>query len=213
MTRYAILILLIITRLCAEARGNVTGDRSCMECCIPPVALRSNLLSDAALIPNVGVTVPIAGRWAADLSWSYAWWSNDSRHRYWRTYGGNAEIRLYLGNREHKNRLEGHHLGIYGQMFTYDFELGGKGRMAPKWSAGGGIAYGYTLAITGRLSLDFTIGIAYITGKEYRYQPISDRYVWQSTRDINYMGPTRCEVSLVWLIGKGNVNPSKIRQR
>lgn len=189
------------------------GTTGCAECCIPPVALRSNLLSDIALIPNIGVTVPFGSRWAVDISWSYAWWSNDNSHRYWRTYGGNVEARVYLGKREGKNRMEGHHLGIYGQMLTYDFEFGDKGYMAPKWSYGGGIAYGFTLPLTTRLSLDFSLGVGYIGGKQYRYIPAGDRYVWQSTRNVNYIGPTRCEVSLVWLIGKGNINPSKIRYR
>lgn len=212
MSRYILLILLIIVKLTAAAGSPDSPCRGCMECCVPPVALRTNMISDLALIPNIGITVPLGNRWAVDLSWSYAWWSNNMRHRYWRTYGGHAEIRIYPGNRDNKNRLEGHHLGVYGQMVTYDFEFGGKGRMGPKWSAGGGIAYGYTLPIGQRLSLDFTIGIGYLGGKQYRYYPTGGRYVWESTRNINYIGPTRCEISLVWLIGKGNVNPSKIRQ-
>ena len=213
MKRYVLLILLIACHFGAYATEPAHTRRGCMDCCIPPAAIRSNLLTDIALIPNIGVTIPLGSRWAADISWSYAWWSNDNRHRYWRTYGGNIEARVYLGNRDGKNRLEGHHLGIYGQMLTYDFEFGGKGYMAPKWSAGGGIAYGFTLPFTPRLSLDFTLGIGYIGGRQYRYTPVGDRYVWQSTRNVNYVGPTRCEVSLVWLIGKSNVNPSKIKPR
>ena len=214
MTRYTLLLLITLIGLSAAANDDSrAGQENCLECCIPPVALRTNLVSDIALIPNIGATIPIAGRWAADLSWSYAWWSNNARHRYWRTYGGHAEIRAYLGNRDGKNKMEGHHIGIYGQIATYDFEFGNKGYMGPRWSTGGGIAYGYTLPVTGRLSLDFTIGIGYLGGKQYRYYPLCDRYVWSSTRDINYVGPTRLEISLCWLIGKGNINPSKIKYR
>lgn len=213
MKRYIWLILFIIIRVTSDASNPQPSSEGCIECCVPPVALRSNMLSDVALIPNIGITVPIGNRWAIDVSWSYAWWSDDARHRYWRTYGGSAEARVYLGNRDNKNRLEGHHLGLYGQMFTYDFEFGGKGYMAPKWSAGGGIAYGYTLPVGSRVSIDFTIGVGYAGGTRYTYRPICDRYVWESTRHTNYIGPTRCEVSFVWLIGKGNVNPSKIKAR
>lgn len=54
----------------------------------------------------------------------YAWWNSKKRHNYWRLYGGELEIRKYFGRRAAEKPLTGHHLGLYGQLFTYDFELG-----------------------------------------------------------------------------------------
>lgn len=72
-----------------------------------------------------------------------------------------------------------------------------------------GVEYGYSLPVAKRLNIDFTIGIGYLTGKYLKYIPDNGRYLWQSTHKLNWFGPTKAEVSLTWLIGKGNVNVKK----
>lgn len=68
--------------------------------------------------------------------------------------------------------------------------------------------YGYSLPVARRLNLDFTIGFGYLGGRYREYLPDWDdttgtmHYVWQATRDRAYFGPSRLEVSLVWIIGK-----------
>lgn len=91
-------------------------------------AVRTNLLYDAALVPNIGLEFHLGKGWAATAGWNYAWWDSDAVHRYWRVYGGEAEVRKYFGDTARKSVLSGHHLGLYGQAFTYDFELGGRGQ-------------------------------------------------------------------------------------
>jgi hypothetical protein len=36
--------------------------------------------------------------------------------------------------------------------------------------------------------------------------PIDDCYVWQTTKNRRWFGPTKLEVTLVWLLGRGNYN-------
>lgn len=213
MSRYGLGIVIMLAQLCTYAQPACLHADGSRRFRLPKMALCSNLLGDITAMPNIGFEVSLGGRWAVDAAWTYAWWSDSSRHRFLRTYGGHAELRYFLGNREGRNSLEGHHIGIYGQMFTYDFEWGGTGYMAPRWSGGGGIAYGYTLPVSAKLSLDFTLGIGYIGGRRYKYEPAGDRYVWLSTKNQHYIGPTRLEVSLLWLIGNGNRNPSKEKMK
>ena len=138
----------------------------------------------------------------------YAWWKSDKRHDYWRTYGGELDVRKYFGRRAKQKPLTGHHLGVYGQMLTYDFELGGTGYQS-KLSYGAGIEYGYSLPVAKRLNIDFGIGIGYLGGEYKEYEPIDGHYVWQATRQRHWFGPTKAEISLVWLIGRGNTNKGK----
>lgn len=70
---------------------------------------------------------------------------------------------------------------------------------------GVGVEYGYSLPIHRRLNLDFTLGLGYLTGEFWEYKPIDQCYVWQATKRLHWWGPTKLEVSLVWLIGRGNV--------
>ena len=109
--------------------------------------------------------------------------------------------------------MTGHHLGLYGQMITYDIEWGNKGILADKWSWTVGLEYGYSLPIARRLNLDFTFGVGYHWGLFDEYIPLDGHYVWQATKRRQYFGPTKFEVSLVWLIGCGNYNKEKKGRR
>lgn len=169
------------------------------------MGVKTNMLYDAALIPNIGVDISLGKRWSIAGNWMYAWWKNDRKHNYWRTYGGDIEMRYWFGSKNRKEQLAGHHIGLYGQMITYDFELGGRGYLGEKWSYAGGISYGYSLPVGRRFNIDFTLGVGYLEGEYMEYDPIDGHYVWQSTKNRRWYGPTKAEVSLVWLIGKKNL--------
>lgn len=185
-------------------------DTVVVDACCHPVymGIKSNLLYDAALVPNVGVEFYITQGWTLGANWMYAWWNSDRRHRYWRTYGGELTLRKYFGRRAAEKPLAGHHLGLYGQMLTYDFETGGRGYQS-KLSYGGGIEYGYSLPIGRRLNLDFSVGIGYLGGEYKVYDPEDGHYVWKETRQRHWFGPTKAEISLVWLLGRKNYNDKK----
>lgn len=179
--------------------------------------VRTNMLYDLAAIPNIGVEFYLGHDLSIIADWQYGWWKTDRRHRYWRAYGGDLGLRWWFGEAADEKPLTGHHLGVYGQILTYDFEWGGKGYMGGKpggtlWDKmhwGVGVEYGYSLPIARRLNLDFSLGIGYLGGTYYTYKPVDGCYVWQSTKKRNWFGPTKAEVSLVWLIGCDNFNRQK----
>lgn len=190
-----------------------------MKCFCKPfyMDVRTNMLYDALLVPNVGVEFYLGKGWSAMAGGMYAWWKTDRHHDYWRIYGGDIQLRKYFGKAAAEKPLTGHHLGVYAQCYTYDFELGGKGVMGGKprgdlWdkcSWGVGLEYGYSLPIKRRLNIDFGIGFGYFGGEYQEYLPMDNCYVWQATKNRNYFGPTKVEVSLVYLIGCGNINRQK----
>lgn len=178
----------------------------------PPVAsyyaLKSNLLYDALLIPNLSLEASISSGWTLGAGGMLAWWSKDAKHRYWRIYGGDLEIRKYFGTLSKSKPLQGHHLGIYGDFLTYDFEFGAKGYQS-KATYAAGIKYGYSHPIANRLNLDFALGIGYLHSNYKTYVPRDGCYVYQETKKQKWLGPTQAEISLVWLLGKGNTNKKK----
>ena len=72
-----------------------------------------------------------------------------------------------------------------------------------------GLEYGYSLPIRSRLNIDFSIGVGYWGGIYYEYLPMDNCYVWQATKQRHWFGPTKAEISLVWLIGRCNYNKEK----
>lgn len=181
------------------------------------MSVKTNMLYDILALPDVGVEFYLGRNWSIAANWMYGWWDSNRRHRYWRAYGGDIAVRKWFGRAADEKPLTGHHLGLYGQILTYDFEFGGKGQMAgepgkPLWSRPSyatGVEYGYSLPIARRLNIDFTIGIGYLGGKYYEYEPIDGHYVWQATKQRHWFGPTKAEISLVWLLGHGNRNERK----
>ena len=172
------------------------------------LAAKTNLLYDAVLVPNVGLELSLGQGWSVGGNWMYAHWSNDARHRYWQIYGGELEVRRYFGSLAAEKPLQGHHVGLYAQAVTYDFETGGKGYLSD-FAYGVGLEYGYSLPVAKRLNIDFGIGIGYSGGKYKSYYPDAGCYVYIETKRRHWFGPTRAEVSLVWLLGRGNVNSKK----
>lgn len=176
------------------------------------IALKTNLLYDAALVPNVGIEVNLGKRWTIGLDWLYTWFKNDSRHRYWQGYGGYLGVRKYLGSNKSENNSPrssspfptGHHVGVYMTGVTYDVEWGGKGYQAAKFGFGGGIEYGYSKRIGKRLDLDFSLGVGFQDGEYKEYEPANDdtgHYIWLATKKRHWWGPTKAEVTLKWILG------------
>lgn len=173
----------------------------------PIFAIRTNLLYDAAAVPNIGVDFYVSKNISLGVNWMYAWWKSDPKSIYWRTYGGDIHADYWF---DPTLKWTGHHLGIYAQMGTYDFEWKGKGYQLPKWGWGGGIDYGYSVWLSKHFSLDFNIGLGYFGGEYYKYEPSEtqdDKYYFEvnkkeSTKTLNWFGPTKVEISLIWKIGK-----------
>lgn len=181
------------------------------------MSIRTNMLYDVLAVPNIGVDFYLGKNWSLGADWMYGWWKNDHTHRYWRLYGGEIVLRKWFGRAAKMKPLTGHHLGLYCGLLTYDFEWGGKGYMGglpghdlwDRCMRVAGVEYGYSLPISRRINFDFTIGVGVLDGKEEKYVPQDDHYVWQSTSRKTWVGPTKLEISLVWLIGHGNVNEKK----
>ena len=183
------------------------------------MGIKTNMLYDLGAIPNIGAEFYLGANFSIVGNWQYSWWKSDKKSWYWRTYGGDVALRYWMGKASRNKPLTGHHLGLYGQMITYDFEVGGRGYIADSgfgkdksedaslgWNWAAGLEYGYSLPIARRLNIDFTLGVGYHWGTFKEYLPIDGHYVWQATKRRKYIGPTKCEISLVWLIGCGNYN-------
>ena len=176
--------------------------------------LHTNMLYDLAAVPNIGAEFYLGKNWSIGANWMYAWWSKDSSHRYWRIYGGDLNVRKWFGSKANAKPLTGHHLGILAQAQTWDFEFGNKGWMGGKpgknifarANYGASIEYGFSLPVAERLNIDFSIAAGYIGGKYVTYDVQGPSYVWTATKQFNWFGPTKAEISLVWQIGCGNRN-------
>lgn len=169
------------------------------------MALKSNLLYDIALVPNIGIEFYLGHGWSLGFSGMYAGWRDEERHHYWQICSGELDLRRYFGRRAAKRPLSGHHLGFYGQALAYDFEIEKTGYQS-EFSYGAGVEYGYSLPLGRCLNFDFGIGLGYLGGEYKKYEPVGGHYVWTETKQRHWFGPTKAEISFVWVIGGGKGN-------
>lgn len=169
------------------------------------LGLRTNMLSDALGVPDIGAECYVGSNVSVTGHWMYAWWGAPRHHHLWRIYGGDLGARYWLSDRP----LTGHHVGAYVGILTFDFQFGGKGYMAGRpggsiWNRlwlNAGVEYGYSLPIARSLNIDFTLGLGYMGGTMEKYVVKDGVNTWDSTVKKTWIGPTKAEVTLVWFIG------------
>ena len=82
-------IMLLIATVIAAASQVALGQN---------VAVKTNLLSDALLNPNIGVEVGLAPKWTLDVSGQFNGW-NMSHDRRWKHWALQPEARYWLCDR------------------------------------------------------------------------------------------------------------------
>lgn len=92
ITNYILLITLLIYGSRAPAQ-NVKQENDSVKMNKPfNMDVRTNIIYDALLIPNVGVEFDLGKRWTVAANAMYGWWNNDRSHWYWRAYGGDVAL-------------------------------------------------------------------------------------------------------------------------
>lgn len=70
------------------------------------------------------------------------------------------------------------------------------------------MSYGYMFPIAERLSLEAGIGLGYLYTKYREYLPVpymgGTHYVYQQTSQMNYFGPLKVKLALVWRLWDTN---------
>lgn len=172
----------------------------------PLLALKTNLLFDAALMPNFEVEVPLGKRWSVNGELMFPWWLFDKDKYCLQVLMGGLEGRYWLGSRQKRTQkalLTGHFLGLYAGGGKYDLQWDRNGYQGEFFIAAG-VSYGYAHKIARNLRLEYNIGIGLLR-TDYRHYHARDNYqtlLWQENGKYTWFGPTKAKISLVWLLNR-----------
>ena len=169
------------------------------------VGIKTNLLPDAALSPNLGVEIGLARKWSLDITGETCLW-DVNRHK-WKHWLVQPEIRLWLCD-----RFAGHFFGLHAiggqynfgnihnniKFFGSDFSKLSDYRYQG-WGAGAGIAYGYDWVLAKHWNLEAEIGIGWIYTKFDTYTCAGCGRKEGPRRHHNYFGPTKLSIALEYL--------------
>ncbi len=70
------------------------------------MGLSTNLLLDAALAPNIGVTVPVGQRWSVQASFACPWWDNGEKSFAYQVLHGSVGARYWLRGWKERNNAD-----------------------------------------------------------------------------------------------------------
>ncbi len=169
-------------------------------------ALKTNLLYDVVLAPNIEFEFPFAkDRFSVMGEFWCPWWcDNDDAWCYELLYGG-IEGRWWFQDRTGRDALTGHFVGLYAGGGYYDFEWKSKGYQG-EFMVAAGISYGYSFKLSDRMRLETSLGVGFMRTDYRHYIGMEDNefLVWQYDGIYTWVGPTKAKVSLVWMIGGNN---------
>lgn len=169
------------------------------------VAIKTNLLTDALLSPNIGIEVGLAPKWTLDITGEINAWTVDG-HK-WKHWFARPEARYWFCE-----RFDGHFLAINALAGQYNFgHLGLNFNMLGSdfrqlldkryqgWGAGAGVAYGYAWPVAKHWNVEAEIGVGWIWTKFDSYPCAECGTKIDSGKTHNYVGPTRAAVNIVYL--------------
>lgn len=192
MNRIVLLLAIVIAGASQTARAQ-------------DVAIKSNLLADAFLSPNIGIELGLAPKWSLDISGQFNAWtlSHDRRWKHWLVQ---PEARYWFCE-----ALGGHFLGFHALTGQYnighvgsglrflgtDFSKLKTGRYQG-WLGGLGVAYGYSWLLGRHWNLEAELGVGWAYATFDRFECVGcGRRVGSGHH--NYIGPTKAAVNLVYV--------------
>lgn len=167
------------------------------------MVLKTNLLYDGMLIPNLGVEFGIWKGLVLDVNYMHNIWLRVDYSYWYRVHGAEFGLKYYF-NKDGRP-YQGHHIGAYAQMLTFD--ITGILVDAEPWKFGPMLTYGYALPITERLNLDFEVGLGLLIGDVYKYDAVDHKRLLREIEDFAFV--PKAGVTLQYLIGKNNYNENK----
>lgn len=168
------------------------------------VNIKTNLIPDAALSPNLGVEVGLAPHWSLDLTGELNLWTiNDHKWKHWLAqpearywfceYFAKHFIGIHaLGGQYNFGNIKNgiHFLGSdFSRLSDYRYE---------GWAVGGGIAYGYSFLLAKHLNLELEIGVGYLYTEFKEFECKECGKETQKSHH-NYYGPTKAAINLVYV--------------
>jgi hypothetical protein len=172
----------------------------------PLFAVKTNLLYDVALTPNIEVEVPLGNRWSLDGEFLHGWWDHKlfGYDFCWQLEALSAEGRYWLGDRTNRPVLTGWFVGAFAGAGVYDLQLSRDKGYQGDFYISAGLSAGYARQLKGNWRMEFSLGAGYLTTDYTRYR-IVDRQLVRDGADMRFGGllPLKVKISLVYLLTRG----------
>ena len=155
-------------------------------------ALKTNILYDAVLMPNLEFEWLINKHWSVSLEGDVAWWK-PKENKVYRMAIVSPEARYHINPR---GLWHGMYVGAFVGGGLYQLENGGDGYRGE--GGMGGLSFGYMLPLGKYFFMEAAIGGGYMHTKYKVYEPRDGHRLYMRTKSLNYFGPLKLKLSIAW---------------
>ncbi|EOR99310.1 hypothetical protein C799_03190 [Bacteroides thetaiotaomicron dnLKV9] len=160
------------------------------------MALKTNLLYAAVLLPSIELEWRLNNRWSMGLEGSIAWWKKQEEHKCYQLAVAGITVRRWF----RKGSLrEGFYTGAFAGAGLYDLENGKKGYRGEGVLAG--VSIGYLWPVGRHFAIEAEGGGGWMMTRYKEYIPYEGHHLYVRTQNLNFYGPLRLKLSLIWLLG------------
>lgn len=165
------------------------------------VAIKNNILYDAALTPNLGVEIGLGRATTLDLSGNYNPFELKD-NKMWKHWLIQPEFRYWLCERFDGSFFGLHGLGGEFNASNVELPFGMvkelKNHRYEGWYWGAGVSYGYQWMLSRKWGIEATVGVGYIKWNYEKYECHECAPLLEKSSK-NYFGPTKAAINLVFV--------------
>lgn len=167
----------------------------------PVLAIKSNLLFDVALTPNVELELPIGRHFSLNAEFMRGWFMK-KRTFCWEIESYGLEGRYWFKGRKERPLLTGWFIGGFISSGYYDFQLDKVKGIQGEVELLTGLSGGYNIELSREFRLEFSAGVGYMINNYRRYTAINNHYLLKDGDEQRFTAilPAKAKISLVWLI-------------
>lgn len=178
----------------------------------PAWALKTNLLLDAALAPNVEAEFPLGtkNRWSIEGEIIFPWWTFARNAYAEQVLNLGVELRYWLGKRLYHPVLDGWHIGLAAAAGYYDLEWKSEGYQGEYVNGYINIGYQHRFGRDLRWGVDAGLGLGALYTPHHRYylgstrfpethtETYDDHLMYRRKGDFLWPGAVHANVSLMY---------------
>lgn len=181
----------------------------------PLFAIKTNLLFDIVLAPNIEIEIPFGTKWSIHGEFTRSWWLRKDNTFCWQIQIFGVEGRYWFGSKKRYRPLTGWFMGVFSNAGFYDLQLkkdtGSQGKFIIS-----GISGGYCFPINENLSLELSAGIGYVINDYTNYMVRIVNTITASSEMRRYYElikqgserrfqsilPAKAKISFVWMFNR-----------
>ncbi len=159
------------------------------------LSVRTNLLFDVLLSPNIGVEWSFTPQWSLVGDYTWGDLSYKGGDRRYAVSEGSLEVRHYLSDAPRAS----FYWGVYALVGEFNYKLSDTGRQGNH--VGLGFSGGYQFTIARRLQLDLGAALGYLhvgNGKRYWHREDVNLQFWREDFSRDTFMPLSLRATLVW---------------